>query len=114
MPHSRLTTSESLNEFQFFHPKIEMLPVKLLRPSRSNARTHPKKQRDKLASIIRRCGFFNPILVDEQREVISGHLRLSVAEQLGLTEVPVIQISHLSDPEKRALALAENRIALDA
>src|SRR3954469_25321224 len=99
---------------RFLHPKIEMWPVGRLKPSTKNARTHPKKQRDKLVHIIQRCRFFNPILVDERGEIVSGHLRASVAEQLGMSEVPVIQITHLSDLEKRALALAENRIALDA
>jgi DNA modification methylase len=109
-----LSSTAQTSEYHFFHPKIEMWPLERLRPSKDNARTHPKKQRDKLIRIIRQCGFFNPILVDEQGKVISGHLRFSVAEQLGLTEIPVIQITHLSDLEKRALALAENRIALDA
>ena len=115
MTKSRLLqTTVPPKQFQFSHPKLEMWPRTRLRPSKANARTHPKKQRDKLVRIIRQCGFFNPILVDEERNVISGHLRLSVAEQLGLAEVPVIQITHLSDPEKRALAVAENCIALDA
>jgi ParB-like chromosome segregation protein Spo0J len=61
-----------------------------------------------------RFGFINPIIVDENGNVIAGHLRLEVAGLLGMTEVPVIQITHLTDLEKRALALAENRIALDA
>jgi DNA modification methylase len=99
---------------RFWHPKIELWPLKKLRPSKPNARTHPKKQRDKLLGVVRQCGFINPILVDGDGTIISGNLRKEVAELMGFREVPVIQITHLTDLEKRALALAENRIALDA
>jgi DNA modification methylase len=99
---------------RFWHPKIEMWPVNKLRPSNRNARTHSKKQRDKLLGVVRQCGFINPILVDENRSIISGHLRKEVAETMGLRQVPVIQITHLTDLEKRALALAANRVGLDA
>src|SRR5206468_4892787 len=67
-----------------------------------------------LLAIIRRFGSINPIIIDENGKVIAGHLRLEVAGLMGMTHVPVIQITHLTDLEKRALALAENRIALDA
>ena len=96
---------------RFWHPKIELWPIKKLRRSKRNA---PKKQREKLLAIIRRFGFINPIIIDENGNVIAGHLRLEVASLLGMTHVPVIQITHLTDLEKRALALAENRIAIDA
>jgi ParB-like nuclease family protein len=99
---------------RFWHPKIELWRIKKLRPSKRNARTHSKKQRDKLLAIIRRFGFINPIIIDENGNVIAGHLRLEVARLMGMTHVPIIQITHLTDLEKRALALAENRIALDA
>ena len=99
---------------RFWHPKIELWPIKKLRQSKRNARTHSKKQREKLLAIIRRFGFINPMIIDENGNVIAGHLRLEVAGLLGMTHVPVIQITHLTDLEKRALALAENRIALEA
>src|SRR4051794_38140993 len=99
---------------RFWHPKIELWPLKKLRPSKRNARTHSKKQRDKLLRVVRQCGFINPILVDEHDTIISGNLRKEVAELMGYREVPVIRIAHLTDLEKRAVALAENRIALDA
>ena len=57
---------------RFWHPKIELWPLKKLRPSKPNARTHPKKQRDKLLGVVRQCGFINPILVDEHGTIISG------------------------------------------
>ena len=75
---------------RFWHPKIELWPLKKLRPSKPNARTHPKKQRDKLLGVVRQCGFINPILVDEQGTIISGNLRKEVAELMDLQEVPVI------------------------
>jgi len=99
---------------RFWHPQIQICPLNTLRRSKRNARTHSKKQREKLLAIIRRFGFINPILIDESGNILAGHLRRAVAEELGMKEVPVIQITHLTDVEKRALALAENRIALDA
>src|SRR5436190_9719320 len=99
---------------RFWHPKIELWPIQKLRRSKRNARTHSKKQREKLLAIIRRFGFINPIIIDENDTVIAGHLRLEVAGLLGMTHVPVIQVTHLTDLEKRALALAENPIALEA
>jgi DNA modification methylase len=99
---------------RFWHPAVEMRPVKELRRSKRNARTHSKKQRDKLISAVRRFGFVNPLIVDEQGHILAGHLRHEVACELGLKLVPVIQITHLTELEKRAFALAENRIALDA
>src|SRR5438067_7737290 len=111
---THLNTSVSGANRRFWHPKIELWPIKKVRPSKRNARTHSKKQREKLLAIIRRFGFINPIIIDENGKVIAGHLRLEVAGLMGMTHVPVIQITHLTDLEKRALALAENRIALDA
>jgi DNA modification methylase len=111
---THLNTSFSDANRRFWHPKIELWPIKKVRPSKRNARTHSKKQRDKLLAIIRRFGFINPIIIDENGTVIAGHLRLEVAGLLGMTHVPIIQVTHLTDLDKRALALAENRIALDA
>jgi DNA modification methylase len=112
-PSRQLSPAEA-DARRFWHPKIEMWPLGKVRPSKPNARTHPKKQRDKLFGIVRQCGFINPILVDERGTIISGNLRKEVAEMMGFRQVPIIQITHLTDLEKRALALAENRIALDA
>lgn len=98
----------------FWHPKIELRSIKKIRPAKRNARTHSKKQIEKLIGIIRRFGFINPILIDENGVIIAGHLRREVAERLGMTHVPVICITHLSELEKKAFALAENRISLDS
>ncbi|AML53649.1 DNA methylase N-4 [Falsihalocynthiibacter arcticus] len=85
-----------------------------LKPNPRNARTHSKKQVRQIASSIRQFGFNNPILVDENNVVIAGHGRLAAAIHLGLSEVPTVCLSHLSDAEKRAYILADNKIALNA
>lgn len=83
-------------------------------PDPRNARTHPKRQVEQIAASIRSFGFTNPILADEQGRLIAGHGRLLAARQLGLAEVPVIELAGLSDAQKRALRLADNKIALGA
>src|SRR4051812_41558558 len=98
----------------FWHPKIESRSIKKIRPAKRNARTHSKKQTEKLIGIIRRFGFINPIIIDQNGTIVAGHLRREVAQQLGMTHVPVICITHLSELEKKAFALAENRISLDS
>lgn len=79
-----------------------------------NARTHTNKQIHQIANSIREFGFQNPILVDEAAGIIAGHGRLAAAKQLGLKEVPVIEVYGLSAAQKRALALADNKIAENA
>lgn len=83
-------------------------------PDPRNARTHSKRQIAQIAASIRSFGFTNPILADEQGGVIAGHGRLLAAKQLGLSEVPVIALIGLNDTQKRALRLADNKIALNA
>ncbi|MDJ1018500.1 MAG: DNA methyltransferase [Paracoccaceae bacterium] len=85
-----------------------------LTPSRRNARTHTSKQIDQIAESIRAFGFTNPLLIDEADVLIAGHGRFEAAKTLGLETVPAIRITHLSAPEKRALMLADNKIALNA
>ncbi|MEM8541807.1 MAG: ParB/Srx family N-terminal domain-containing protein [Pseudomonadota bacterium] len=94
--------------------KIEYCSVEDLTPNPRNARTHNRKQRRKLAASIKRLGFNNPILVDESYVLLAGHGRLLAAKDLGLSAVPVIVLDHMSDEEKRAYLLADNRIAQDA
>ena len=83
-------------------------------PDPRNARTHPRRQIAQIVASIRSFGFTNPILVDEALHIIAGHGRLLAAKELGLTEVPVIALAGLTDPQKRALRLADNKIALNA
>lgn len=85
-----------------------------LRPDPGNARIHPKRQIDQLVASIRSFGFVNPILIDEDGGVIAGHGRLIAAKKAGLGSVPTITVRGLSDLEKRALRLADNKLALGA
>jgi len=83
-------------------------------PDPRNARTHPKRQIDQIKASIDAFGFTNPILSDPEGHVIAGHGRLQAARAMGLAEVPVIHLSGLSETQKRALRIADNKIALNA
>jgi hypothetical protein len=85
-----------------------------LLPDPRNARTHPKRQIDQIKASIEAFGFTNPILVDPDGHLIAGHGRLQAARAMGLTEVPTIILSGLSETQKRALRIADNKIALNA
>src|SRR5262249_26384820 len=94
--------------------EIALVSLRKLRPSKRNPRTHSKKQIRQIANSIRRFGWTYPILTDENRMILAGHGRYEAARQLGLREVPVMVASGLSDAEKRALALADNKTAANA
>jgi DNA modification methylase len=83
-------------------------------PDPWNARTHPKRQIDQIKASIDAFGFTNPILSDPEGHIIAGHGRLQAARAMGLAEVPVIHLSGLSETQKRALRIADNKIALNA
>ena len=83
-------------------------------PDRRNARTHPKRQLDQIAASIREFGFTNPILIDPSSVLVAGHGRLLAAKAMGLAEVPTITLEGLSEAQKRALRIADNKIALGA
>jgi DNA modification methylase len=91
--------------------RIERLSVADLRRNPRNARTHPDGQVARLASAISRFGFVNPIIVDEMNMVLAGHGRLAAAERLGLANVPALRVNRMSEAEKRAYVIADNRIA---
>jgi DNA modification methylase len=91
-----------------------MEAVRKLRPNKRNARTHSKKQIKQVANSIIRFGWTSPIVADEDLQIICGHARFAAAEELGLRDVPVLVVRGLSDAEKRALALADNKIAANA
>ena len=88
--------------------------VSSLSPDPRNARTHPKRQIEQIVASIREFGFTNPLLVDSGGNLIAGHGRLRAAKVLGMTDVPTIELEGLSDAQKRALRLADNKIALGA
>src|SRR3982074_268783 len=93
---------------------ITYCPVGTLRPDPRNARTHPKQQINQIVASIRQFGFVNPILADPDGRIIAGHGRLMAAKAIGLADVPTIYIPGLSETQKRALRIADNKIALGA
>ena len=93
---------------------ITYRPVSDLVPDPRNARTHPKRQIEQIQASIKAFGFTNPILAVSEGRIIAGHGRLQAARAMGLAEVPVITLSGLSDLQKRALRIADNKIALNA
>jgi DNA modification methylase len=94
--------------------RIENVAVSRLTPYQGNARTHSKKQVRQIANSIKRFGFNNPVLVDHAGQIIAGHGRVEAAKLLGLKVVPTLRLSHLSDVEKRAYVLADNKLAQKA
>ena len=88
--------------------------ISTLRPYARNARTHSRKQVKQIAASIERFGFTNPVLVSDAGEIIAGHGRVDAAKLLGMTKVPTLALSHLSETERRAYVLADNKLALNA
>jgi DNA modification methylase len=91
--------------------KIEYTFVRELRPYPGNARTHSRKQIWQIAKSIQKFGFCNPVLIDDAKQIIAGHGRVDAAKLLGLEAVPTCQLSHLSEADKRAYILADNKLA---
>ena len=91
-----------------------MWPLDRLRPYERNARTHSPEQVAHIAASIQEFGFTNPILVDGSDGILAGHGRLAAAKDMGLAEVPVIVLDHLSAEQRRAYILADNQLALNA
>ena len=94
--------------------RIERWPVERLRPYKRNPRTHSEDQVAQLAASMVEFGFTNPILVDETNGIPAGHGRLMAARQLGLAEVPVVRLEHLSEAQKRVYIIADNSLALQS
>src|SRR4051812_831045 len=94
--------------------KIERWPLDRLVPYASNARTHSDEQIAQIVASIVEFGFTNPILVDRESGILAGHARLLAARRLELAEVPVIVLDHLTEIQRRAYILADNKIALNA
>lgn len=93
---------------------IRQIAVADLKRYPQNARTHSKEQVQQIAASIQEFGFTNPVLARADLTLIAGHGRLAAAEELGLEEVPVIILDHLSETQARALVIADNKIALNA
>ena len=94
--------------------KIEQRLISELIPYANNARTHNAEQITQIASSIKEFGFNNPILIDKDNGIIAGHGRLEAAKKLGLTEAPTIRLEHLTDSQRKAYILADNRIAINS
>lgn len=94
--------------------KLERTPIAALKPYPGNARTHSKRQIKQIAASIERFGFTNPVLVDDGLMILAGHGRVEAAKLLGLDEIPIVRISHLSEADKSAYVLADNQLALKA
>ena len=93
---------------------FQLVNVSKLIPYVNNARTHSKEQITKLRSSLREFGFINPIIIDKDFNVIAGHGRLMAAKEEGIDEVPCVFVDYLTEAQKKAYILADNRMALDA
>lgn len=95
---------------------IQIQPVKVedLIPYANNARTHSEEQVAQIAASIKEFGWTNPILIDGEKGIIAGHGRLAAARKLGMEELPAIQLDGLSKAQKKALILADNKLALNS
>lgn len=91
--------------------RIELWPVERLMPFENNARTHSAEQLEQLQASIAQFGFTAPILVDGQDGILAGHGRLEAARLLGMAEVPVVVLDHLSLEQRRAYVIADNKLA---
>ena len=94
--------------------KIEQRKVDSLIPYVNNSRKHSDEQVAQIAASIKEFGWTNPILVDGENGIIAGHGRLMAARKLGMVEIPVIELAHLSEPQRKALIIADNKLALNA
>ena len=93
---------------------IKELSITSLKPYARNARAHSRKQVKQIAALIERFGFTNPVLVSDDGEIIAGHGRVEAAKLLGWKAVPTLALSHLSETERRAYVLADNKLAINA
>ena len=93
---------------------MQLVKIEKLVPYANNARTHSPEQINKLRSSIREFGFINPVIIDRDFGVIAGHGRILAAREEGIGEVPCVFVDYLSEAQKKAYILADNRMALDA
>ena len=94
--------------------QMQLVDINKLVPYVNNARTHSPEQITKLRSSLREFGFVNPVLIDRQFNVLAGHGRIAAAKEEGIKEVPCVFVEHLSEAQKKAYILADNRMSLDA
>ena len=94
--------------------EMQLVDINRLIPYVNNARTHSPEQITKLRSSLRGFGFVNPIIVDKDFNVLAGHGRLMAAKAEGITEVPCVFAEHLTEAQKKAYIIADNRMSEDA
>ena len=95
-------------------PEYKTFSLNDLIPYARNSRTHSDEQVAKIAASIKEFGFLNPVIIDGDNGIIAGHGRVMAAQKLGMTELPVVEASHLTEAQRRAYVIADNRLALDA
>lgn len=93
---------------------VTSVPLDHIKPHKNNPRTHSKKQVEQIAASMKEFGWTNPILIDNDRNIIAGHGRLEAAKLIGLGKVPTIKLGHLSEAQKKAYVIADNKLAENA
>ena len=94
--------------------ELQLVPIDKLIPYINNARTHSPEQIAKLRASLREFGFINPVIIDKDYTIIAGHGRCAAAKEEGLTEIPCVLADHLTEAQKKAYIIADNRMAMDA
>jgi hypothetical protein len=94
--------------------QIEYLKREVLKDYHRNSRTHSEDQVNQIAKSITEFGWTNPVLIDKENTIIAGHGRVMAAEQLGIVDIPCIRLENLSDAQKRAYVIADNKLAENA
>lgn len=94
--------------------KMELVDIDKLIPYVNNARTHSPEQINKLRASLREFGFINPVIVDDKFNIVAGHGRVMAAQAEGIKEVPCVYVDYLTEAQKKAYILADNRMAMDA
>lgn len=94
--------------------QIETLAVETLAPYARNSRTHSPEQVAQIAASIREFGFTNPVLIDAEGGIIAGHGRVMAARSMGMAEVPCLRLGYLTEAQRRAYIIADNKLALNA
>jgi len=113
--HSPHITVSTANRFIMLSEiTLDKIQITKISPYENNSRIHSDDQIKRIAKSIQEFGFLNPIILDNKNEIVAGHGRLMAAQLLGMTEVPVILAGHLTEDQKKAYVIADNKLALDS